>query len=243
MGQKVSPTGFRVGLKIRTGVGKYRMVEDWRSHWFANKKDFAKNLVEDQKIKRSIKKEYFAAGIPRIEIDRRSDEITVRIFAARPGLLIGRKGAKVEKLKTDIEALIGREIQSPQIIQIENPEIEAQLVAEDVALQLEKRASFRRVMKKALEMCMQAGAQGAKIMLGGRLGGSELARREHAAVGKIPLQTIRAKIDYGTAEAATTYGRIGVKCWIYKGEIKSDEERMKDGADAKAGQPPKAPAR
>jgi len=243
MGQKVIPTGFRVGIKIRIGDKKYRMVEDWRSHWFANKKDFSRNLVQDQLIKRFVKKEYYGAGISRIEVDRRSEEVTVRIFAARPGLLIGRKGAKVEKLKSDIEALVGREILSPQIVQIENPETSAQLVAEDVALQLEKRASFRRVIKKTLDMCMQAGALGAKIMLGGRLGGAELARREHAALGKIPLQTLRANIDYGTAEAHTTYGKIGVKCWIYKGEIKSDEERLKDVSDAKTGSAPKAPAR
>jgi small subunit ribosomal protein S3 len=243
MGQKVCPIGFRVGVKVRTGPNQKRNVEEWRSRWFASKKNFSRCLIEDHKIRAFVKKHFYSAGIPKIEIERRGEDTSVRIHTARPGLLIGRKGAKVEKLKSDLEALIGRVIAPPQIIQVDRPDLEAQLVAESVAEQLEKRASFRRVLKKTLDMTFQAGALGVKIMVSGRLGGSDMSRREHSSVGKLPLQTIRANIDYGFAEAKTSYGRIGVKVWIYKGDILTEEERLKDGSDAKKGQAPKAAAR
>lgn len=243
MGQKVVPTGFRLGIKVRTGIESKRNVEDWRSKWISSKKEFSKRLVEDQKIRKFINREFKSAGISKIEIERRGEETMISILTARPGLLIGRKGAKVEKLKADLEKLLGHEINPPQIIQVENPELDAQLVAESIAEQLEKRASFRRVIKKAIEITEQAGALGVKVLISGRLGGADMSRKESASTGKIPLQTLRANIDYGFIEARTTYGQIGVKVWIYKGEILSEEERLKDGSYAKKGEAPKAATR
>jgi small subunit ribosomal protein S3 len=229
MGQKVNPTGFRMGIKIRTGKQKLRTVEEWRSQWYATKKDFGKFLVEDQAIRRFIKRSHKGARIPKIEIERTRDGLTVRIHTAKPALVIGRKGAKIERLKEELEELIGRHIDNVRIMEVKNPDTQAQLVAESISEQLEKRASFRRVIKKHLELVSNAGAQGVKIMVSGRLGGAEIAKCEHSSVGKIPLQTLRANVDYGFTEAHTNYGHIGIKVWVYKGEILTEEqeERVK----------------
>lgn len=215
MGQKVRPTGFRVGI-----------TDDWRSRWYAKKKDFGALLVEDQKIRDFVKKEYGFAGIPRVDIERKTEggEVTVIIRTARPGVIIGRKGSKVDKLKGDLASLTQKKVDL-KIIEIERPELDAQLVAEGVAEQLKKRMSFRRVIKKSLELTMGAGAKGCKIMVAGRLGGHEMARTEHSHEGSIPLQTLRADIDYGFSEAFTTHGAIGVKCWIYRGMLQPGERR------------------
>lgn len=208
MGQKVRPTGFRVGV-----------YDDWRSRWYARKKDFGQLLVEDQKIRDAVKREYGFAGVPRVDIERSSGgEVTVIIRTARPGVIIGRKGAKVDKLKDDL-AKITRKNVDLKIQEIDRPELDAQLVAEGVAEQLKKRMSFRRVIKKSLELTMGAGAKGCKIQVSGRLGGHEMARTESSHEGSIPLQTLRADIDYGFALAITTHGTIGVKCWVYRGQI------------------------
>jgi small subunit ribosomal protein S3 len=222
MGQKVHPTGFRVGI-----------TEEWRSRWFADKKKFGTLLVQDQLIRRFIKKEYEAAGIPRIEIERDMEKVHVILHTSRPGLIIGKKGAKVDRLKEDLERLCGREVKL-DIREVLNPEVSAQLTAESVAQQLLRRAGFRRVMKMAIKAARDKGAQGVKIAVAGRLGGSEMARREVFAEGKIPLQTLQAHVDYGFAEAFTTYGSIGVKCWIYHGPYKR-EEGVAHGSHAKKG--------
>jgi len=225
MGQKVHPTGMRIGI-----------TEDWRSRWYADKKHFGLLLVEDQKIKRHIKKNYSFAGIPKIEIERNREQVKVILHTARPGIIIGRKGAEVDKLRDELIDLTGRTV-TINIREIKKPELSAQLVAEDIAQQLEKRASTRRVMKKAVETAMAAGAKGVKIAVAGRLGGSEMARSDRQVGGSIPLQTLRANIDYGFATAVTTYGSIGVKSWIYKGE--GTEKETEDGSDAQESQAPK----
>ncbi|MGE0707212.1 MAG: 30S ribosomal protein S3 [Planctomycetota bacterium] len=221
MGQKVRPTGFRVGV-----------YDDWRSRWYARKKEFGVLLVEDQKIREAVKAEYGFAGVPRVDIERKTEggEVTVIIRTARPGVIIGRKGAKVDKLKDDLAKITQKNVDL-KIVEIDRPELDAQLVAEGVAEQLKKRMSFRRVIKKSLELTMGAGAKGCKIMVAGRLGGHEMARTEASHEGSIPLQTLRADIDYGFALAITTHGSIGVKCWIYRGE-RTKRER----ASAYAGQ-------
>ena len=215
MGQKVRPTGFRVGI-----------TDDWRSRWYAKKKDFGALLVEDQKVREFVKREYGFAGIPRVDLERKTEggEVTVIIRTARPGVIIGRKGAKVDKLKADLAALTHKKVDL-KIIEIDRPELDAQLVAEGVAEQLKKRMSFRRVIKKSLELTMGAGAKGCKLQVAGRLGGHEMARTEHSHEGSIPLQTLRADIDYGFAEAFTTHGAIGVKCWIFRGLLAHGEKR------------------
>ncbi len=207
MGQKVNPNGFRVGV-----------IRDWNTRWYASKKDFADYLVEDKKIREFIKKKYYAASISRIEIERAANKITVSIHTGRPGMLIGKGGAGVEAIKADIAKLVGGPA-NVNIMEIRNVDTDAQLVAENIAAQLEKRISFRRAMKQAMGRSMKAGAKGIKLMCGGRLGGAEIARSEGYHDGSIPLQTMRADIDYGFAEAHTTYGRIGIKVWIYKGEV------------------------
>lgn len=228
MGHKVSPLGYRVGI-----------VEDWRSHWYAKKKDFSKLLVEDQKIKRFIRKNYSFAAIPKIEIERTGEQLTTVIHTARPGVLIGRKGAKIDRLVEEIQELTESHVNPPRIIEINKPEIHALLVAENIKEQLEKRASFRRVMKRAAEQVMQAGAEGIKIQISGRLGGAEMARSERIVRGKIPLATIRAKIDYGFIEAFTTYGQLGIKVWIYTGEYPIlKKTRTSHGDDAQAREAP-----
>ncbi|MHC4663918.1 MAG: 30S ribosomal protein S3 [Planctomycetota bacterium] len=227
MGQKVNPTGFRVGIKIRTGDQRKKTVEEWRSQWYARKQDFGRMLVEDQKIRRFIKHDNRHARIPRIDIERTGDGITVLIHTAKPALLIGRKGVKIERLKDELNMLLGRLINDVRILEVKNPDLEAQLISESIAEQLEKRASFRRVMKKHLEVAENAGAKGVKIMISGRLGGAEIAKCEHTSTGKIPLQTLRANVDYGFTEASTSYGNIGIKVWVYKGEILSEDEEKK----------------
>jgi small subunit ribosomal protein S3 len=224
MGQKTQPTGFRIGI-----------TENWRSRWFANKQQFGKMLVQDQHIRKFIKREYAVAGIPKIEIERDMERVHVFLSTARPGVIIGRKGAKVDKLKEDLEALTGQEVKL-EIREVTNPEIEAQLVAEAVAQQLEKRAAFRRVMKQAIKAARDKGALGVKIQVSGRLGGSEMARCELFSEGSVPLQTLQAFIDYGFAEAVTTYGVIGCKVWIYRGHYSNQSEEVRShGAHAKKG--------
>ena len=207
MGQKVNPNGFRVGV-----------IRDWNTRWYASRKDFADYLVEDQEIRTFVKKKYYAASISRIEIERAAGKITVSIYTGRPGMLIGKGGAGVEAIKADVSGLVGKPV-NVNIMEIRNVDTDAQLVAENIAAQLEKRISFRRAMKQAMGRSMKAGAKGIKLMCAGRLGGAEIARSEGYHDGSIPLQTMRADIDYGFTEAHTTYGRIGIKVWIYKGEV------------------------
>jgi len=234
MGQKVSPTGFRTG--IMTG---------WKSRWYASKQEFADLLVEDQKIREFVKRRKDRGGKPmypmiaKIEIERTRDEVKVVLHSARPGVLIGRKGERVEELQSELQNLTGRRI-NIKIEEVGRPELVAQLVAEDIAEQLAKRASFRRTMKRAMEQTMEAGAKGIKIQLAGRLGGAEMARREKQISGSIPLSTLRAKIDYGFAEAKIAQGHIGVQVWINQG-MYSEEEI--DGTDAQAGKASKKPKR
>ncbi len=229
MGQKVNPIGFRIGV-----------MEDWNSRWYASKHEFSSLLVEDQKIRKYIHAKHGFAGIPKVEIERTRDEVKVILHAARPGIIIGRKGQEVEKLQEELQRLTQRRI-NIKIEEVNRPEINGQLVAEDIAEQLEKRASFRRAMKKSLEQTMEAGAKGIKIQLSGRLGGSEMSRQEKALSGSVPLQTLRSKISYGFTEAKTAQGHIGVKVWINQGDYLTDEEAG-DGPDAKARQVPKKPA-
>ena len=232
MGQKVNPVGFRTGV-----------MRGWKSRWYAPKGEFAALLMEDKKLRDFIKKHptrnYKQAGIDRIEIERTRDEVKVVLFVARPGLIIGKKGADVETLQEDLQNLIGRRV-NLKVEEVSRPEFYAQLVAEKVAEQLSKRASFRRTMKRAIEETMDAGAKGIKIQLAGRLGGAEMARREKQIAGSIPLSTLRAKIDYGFTEAMTAQGHIGVQVWINQGMYEGEDS---DGADAQAGQTPKVPKR
>ena len=207
MGQKVNPHGLRIGI-----------IKDWDTKWYANDKNFSEFLVEDYKIRKYIKKKLYAAGISRIEIERAANKVKVNVNTAKPGLVIGKGGAGIEELRKELEKLTGKSILI-NITEIKNPETDAQLVAESIASQLEKRISFRRAMKKAMSRAMKLGVKGIKTAVSGRLGGAEIARTEHYHEGTIPLQTLRADINYGFAEADTTYGKIGVKVWIYKGEV------------------------
>ena len=227
MGQKVNPIGFRTGIML-----------GWKSRWYASKKEFADLLIEDKKIRDYVHKKYKFAGIPKIEIERTRDEVKVVLHAARPGVIIGRKGKEVEQLQDELQSLVGRRI-NIKIEEITRPELQAQLVAEDIAEQLVKRAGFRRTMKRAMEQTMEAGAKGIKIQLAGRLGGAEMARREKQISGSIPLSTLRAKIDYGFVEAKTAQGHIGVQVWVNQGMYEDDT----DGADAQEGQAQKKPKR
>jgi small subunit ribosomal protein S3 len=227
MGQKIKPTGFRLGV-----------MEGWRSRWYAGKGEYSDLLVEDFKVRKFIMERYKRSGISKIEIERTRDEVKVYLHTSRPGGIIGRKGQEVEKLQAELEKLTGRRI-NLKIEKLDNPETIAQLVAEDIAEQLEKRQSFRRTMKKAMEQTMEAGAQGIKLQLSGRLGGAEMARLEKAGVGRVPLATLRAKIDYGFAEALIPQGHIGIKVWINNGDYLEDSSR---GHDAQARQVPKKPA-
>ena len=207
MGQKVSPNGFRVGV-----------IRGWNTRWYANKKNFSDYLIEDNKIRKFLKQKYYEASVAKIEIERAADKATVSIYTARPGMLIGKGGVGVEAIKAELLKLVGRPV-NVNIMEIRNPDACAQLVAENIAAALEKRTSYRRAMKQAMGRAMKANAKGIKITCAGRLGGAEIARSEDVHDGSIPRQTIRADIEYGFAEAATTYGRIGVKVWIYKGEV------------------------
>jgi len=213
MGQKVNPLGYRIGI-----------TEPWRSRWYATRKDFKRLLLEDQKIRKYIKKEFYSAAIPRIDIERTRESVTVIVYTGRPGVLIGRKGAKIDQLRTDLEKIAGTKVDI-RTKEVDKPELSAQLVAESVAEQLEKRASFRRAVKKSAQLTMQAGAQGVKIHVGGRLGGAEMARRETVVFGSVPLSTLRADLDFGFAIARTTYGVIGCKAWVYRGMLPVKERK------------------
>ncbi|MEG1477718.1 MAG: 30S ribosomal protein S3, partial [Oscillospiraceae bacterium] len=221
MGQKINPHGFRVGV-----------IMDWDSRWFTSKREFGDTLVEDHKIRTVLKKQLYEAGIPKIEIERtvdsetRAPKVKVNIYCAKAGMVIGRAGAGIEKLRLQIEKICGGKSVNVNIIEVKNADVNAQLVAENIAGQLERRISFRRAMKLCMGRAMRLGAKGIKAQVGGRLGGADIARSEHYHEGTIPLQTLRANIDYGFAEANTTYGKIGVKVWIYKGEILADGRKM-----------------
>ena len=220
MGQKVNPHGLRVGV-----------IKEWDSKWYAEK-DFADNLIEDQKIREYVKKKLFNSGVSKIEIERTSDRCKVIVHTAKPGVVIGKGGAEIEKLKEDIQKLTDKKL-VVDVKEIKRPDREAQLVAENIALQLENRVSFRRAMKSTMSRSMRAGVKGIKTAVSGRLGGADMARTEFYSDGTIPLQTLRADIDYGFAEADTTYGKVGVKVWIYKGEIlaKAAKVEEKEGSD------------
>ncbi|MBI1312605.1 30S ribosomal protein S3 [bacterium] len=228
MGQKVNPTGFRIGI-----------TEPHRSRWYAPKKYFGELLVEDQRIRNFIHKKYQFAGIPRVEIERTRDQVVVNLHTSRPGIIIGRKGQEVDRLKAELEDLTGRRIDL-KIVEVNQPNRDASLVAQDIAQQLIKRGSFRRTIKRALDQVIEAGANGIKIQLSGRLGGAEMSRCEKASKGSVPLSTLRRHVDYGFATARTTMGIIGVKVWIDLGDY---SEENSDGSDAKTGQAPKKPKR
>ena len=207
MGQKVNPHGMRVGI-----------IKDWDSRWFAGKKNFGDQLVEDYNLRKTLKKQLYATGVPKIEIERDAARVRVNIHCAKPGLVIGKQGSEIEKIRKQCETMLGKPV-NVNVIEVKSPDLDAQLVAENIAAQLENRISFRRAMKQSIGRAMKFGAKGIKVMCSGRLGGAEIARSETYHEGTIPLQTLRADIDYGFAEAATTYGRIGVKVWLYKGEV------------------------
>ena len=208
MGQKVNPHGARVGV-----------IFGWSTRWYADKKDFANNLVEDFKLRKMIKEKYYAAGISRIDIERTAKDVTVNIMTSKPGMIIGKGGSEIEKVRAELQKMTTKKV-VVDIKEIKRPDRDAQLVAENIAQQLEKRISFRRALKQAQQRAMKLpGVKGIKTSVSGRLGGADIARTEHYHDGSIPLQTLRANIDYGFAEAKTTYGRLGVKVWIYKGQI------------------------
>ena len=227
MGQKVHPTGFRTGI-----------TEPWKSRWYASKKEFRDLLMEDFKVRKFLKTKYRAAAIPKVEIERTRDEVKVVLHSARPGVIIGRKGQEVDRLQGELQELLGRRV-NLKVEEVGRPEIQAQLIAEDIADQLSKRAAFRRTLKRALDTTMDAGAKGVKIQLSGRLGGAEMSRCEKAIAGAMPLSTLRAKIDYGFCEAPTAQGNIGIQVWVNQGMYEEDG----DGADAQEGQAPKKPKR
>ena len=220
MGQKVNPKGLRIGI-----------IRDWEGKWFADKRNYANLLHEDVKIRKYIKKKLYVAGISRIQIERAANRVKISIHTAKPGIVIGRGGAEVENLRRQLENLTAKQV-SVNIVEVKVPELDAQLVAENVAAQIEKRIAFRRAMKQVVSRSMKMGAKGIKVACGGRLAGAEIARSEWYSEGKVPLHTLRADIDYGTAEANTTYGKIGIKVWIYRGEVLPEAKH-----------PPKAPAR
>lgn len=207
MGQKVNPHGLRVGI-----------IKDWSSKWYSGKRDFSDLLIEDNKIRKYVKDKFYTSGVSKVEIERAANRVKVTVFTAKPGMVIGKGGSGVDDLKKELEVMTGKNV-FINIIEIKVPELDAQLVAENIASQLEKRVSFRRAMKQSIQRTMRVGAKGIKTMVSGRLGGAEIARSERYSEGTIPLQTLRADIEYGFAEADTTYGKIGVKVWIYKGEI------------------------
>lgn len=207
MGQKVNPHGLRVGV-----------IKDWDSRWFAGKKTFGDTLVEDYNIRKTLKKQLYAAGVSKIEIERTADKVKINIFCAKPGMVIGRGGEEKEKLQAQVSKKLGKEV-LVNIVEVKSPDTNAQLVAENIAAQLERRTAFRRAMKMSIGRTMRLGAKGIKCTVSGRLAGADIARTESYHEGTIPLQTLRADIDYGFAEADTTYGKLGVKVWIYKGEV------------------------
>ncbi len=217
MGQKVNPHGLRVGI-----------IKDWDSKWYAEK-DFADYLVEDHQIREFLKKRLYSTGMPKVEIERASDRVKVTIYTAKPGLVIGKGGAEIEKLKSELSKKVGKKV-LVDIKEVKRPDRDAQLIAENIALQLENRVSFRRAMKSTMQRTMRAGAKGVKTSVAGRLGGADMARKETYSEGNIPLQTLRADIDYGFAEADTQYGKVGVKAWVYNGEVLPTKE-AKEGRD------------
>jgi len=217
MGQKVNPHGFRVGV-----------IKNWDSRWFAKDEVFGDTLVEDYNLRKYLKKRLGAAGVPKVEIERTARRVRLHIHCAKPGVIIGAKGAEIEKLRADVQNMIGKPVVI-NIVEIKNPDLNATLVAENIAAQLEKRVSFRRAMKLCIGRAMRSGANGIRVKCSGRLGGAEIARSESYHEGTIPLQTIRADIDYGFAEADTTYGRIGVKVWLYKGEVLNSRKPKREG--------------
>lgn len=215
MGQKVNPHGLRVGI-----------IKDWDSRWYAEDHTFGDNLVEDYKIREYLKNKLYGAGVAKLEIEKKANTIKVSIHTAKPGIIIGKKGEDIEKLKKEVSAFTDKQV-FINIVEIKQPDLSAQLVAESIASQLERRISFRRAMKGAMSRSMKMGAKGIKTSCSGRLGGAEIARTEHYHEGTIPLQTLRADIDYGFAEANTTYGKIGCKVWLYKGEVLSESKKAK----------------
>ena len=219
MGQKVHPNGIRVGI-----------IKDWNSKWYADSKNFSDYLVEDYNIRKLLKKKLFASGISKIEIERTAKFVKVNVFTAKPGLVIGKAGAVAEEIKKELKEMIGKEV-NLNIVEVKGVDTDAQLVAENIAAQLERRISFRRAMKQAMQKTMKAGALGIKTAVSGRLGGADMARTEFYKEGTIPLQTLRADIDYGFYEADTTYGKIGVKVWIYKGEVLPAKKEKVEGGE------------
>ncbi len=217
MGQKVNPNGARIGV-----------IKDWNSKWYANSKNYGDYLVEDYNIRKLLKKKLYASGISKIEIERTAKFVKINVYTAKPGLVIGKGGNLAETLKEDIQKMIGKDV-NLNIVEVKNADIDAQLVAENIAGQLERRISFRRAMKQCMQKTMKAGALGIKTAVSGRLGGADMARTEFYKEGTIPLQTLRADIDYGFAEADTTYGKIGVKVWVYKGEILPTKKNVEGG--------------
>ena len=222
MGQKVDPRGFRVGV-----------INDWSSKWYADKKHFGDYVVEDQKIRKYVKKKLYVSGISKIEIERTQKFVKINVYTAKPGLVIGKGGNLAESLKNDLEKMIDKQV-NLNIIEVKDVDVNAQLVAENIAGQLERRISFRRAMKQCMQKAMKSGALGIKSAVSGRLGGADMARTEFYKEGTVPLQTLRADIDYGFAEADTTYGKIGVKVWIYKGEILPSKKNVMEGGDKNA---------
>ena len=213
MGQKINPTGLRIGV-----------IKDWESRWYSKAETFGDTLVEDYNLREFLLKTLVPAGVPKIEIERDAKRVRINIFCAKPGMVIGRGGSEIDKLKATCEKMLGKEV-ALNIVEIKQPDLNAQLVAENIAAQLERRVSFRRALKQSIGRAMKLGARGIKTQVSGRLGGAEIARTETYHEGTIPLQTIRADIDYGFAEAKTTYGRIGVKVWLYRGEVLRDSRK------------------
>lgn len=218
MGQKVNPNGLRIGI-----------IKDWNSKWYADKKDIAKFIKEDEVVRTFIKKKYYQSAISSIKIERSEGKIVIFIYTGRPGTLIGKQGAGIEQMKAEVQKLVGDKFIVINIMEVKNPDMDAQLVAENIAAQLEKRIAFRRAMRSAMQRATRAGAKGIKTCVSGRLDGAEIARNEHYHEGSIPLHTLRADIDYGFAEARTTFGIIGVKVWVYKGEILGKPARKEGG--------------
>lgn len=227
MGQKVNPHGLRVGV-----------IKDWDSRWFAKDSEFGDTLVQDYNLRKTLKKQLYAAGIPKIEIERDASKVRIHIHCAKPGLVIGKGGTEIEKLRQQCEQQLGKPVVI-NIVEVRQPDLNAQLVAENIASQLERRIAFRRAMKGCIGRSMRLGARGIKTQVSGRLNGAEIARSEQYHDGTIPLQTLRADIDYGFAEANTTYGRIGVKVWLYKGEVLNDNRGGREGRPPREDRPPR----
>ena len=223
MGQKVNPHGLRVGI-----------IKDWDSRWYAEDHMFGDNLVEDYKIREYLKKRLYSAGVAKFEIEKKANTIKVSIHTAKPGIIIGKGGSEIDKLKKEVETLTGKTV-ILNVVEVKTPDLSAQLVAENIASQLERRISFRKAMKQCMARTMKMGAKGIKAAVAGRVGGAEIARTEQYHEGTIPLQTLRADIDYGFAEADTTYGKLGVKVWIYKGEVLAESKKAVEKAPQKEG--------